>query len=124
MKQRFILFAAIISMISLLLCGCAKQQRLKCRDNLKQVGVALAMYADDNKGYMPKSLSSDEFEAYGYPGFSNCPIKNVSYEYNFIPKLYIIKDPNNTIVVRCNCHKGYELVLYADGYVEATTRKK
>ena len=57
---------AIIAILAALLLpalGAAKEsgRRIQCVNNLRQLGLALDMYADDNNGYFPLRVGTDRW---------------------------------------------------------------
>ncbi len=79
---------AIISILASMLLptlGNAKQagQRMSCLDNLKQVGFANTMYAQDNGGFFPPRLATNRWPQALYPYYKNvavlvCPVDAIN----------------------------------------------
>ncbi|MFA5164183.1 MAG: prepilin-type N-terminal cleavage/methylation domain-containing protein [Candidatus Omnitrophota bacterium] len=108
--------------------GSAREQALKvkCANNLKQIGAALEMYAQDNhEGFPPQVLSAEgSLRTYLIPTYIDdrdvfiCPkpataIPFGNYSYNDIPA----NSPPETIHVLCLNHRPGGVYLYRGGYV-------
>jgi prepilin-type N-terminal cleavage/methylation domain-containing protein len=81
--ELLVVIAIIAILASMLLpsLGKAKQagQRMSCLDNLKQVGMANIMYAQDNNGFYPPRLATNLWPQALYPYYKNvgillCPV--------------------------------------------------
>ena len=120
-----------------------KSRQISCKNNLKQIGLALKMYAVDNDGYFPDKDGAEGLEMLRVSGYLNdlyvyqCPSfrkreekenskksrsepplseDNVSYEYLGGYKVSNSKD----IPIawdKANNHRDYGNVLYIDGRV-------
>ncbi|MBR5049731.1 MAG: hypothetical protein IKX75_00155, partial [Desulfovibrio sp.] len=76
------LLPSLLAALALLAAGCHKKaERIGCLNNLKMVGLALAMYADDNEDYFPRNL--EKLVADGYLDSENpqCPACGKEYRY-------------------------------------------
>ena len=96
-------------------------QEFTCRANLKLIGLGLMMYADDNGGYLPTSLSNESIrKLVGSEKSFVCPCNaGASEEYTLLEgiagrKLNEIDYPFRTPVIICNKHGKSDIVLYAD----------
>ena len=96
-------------------------QEFTCRANLKMIGLGLVMYADDNGGYLPTSLSNESIrKLVGNEKAFVCPCNaDTSEEYALLGgiagrKLNEIDFPFRTPVVICNKHREKNIVLFAD----------
>ncbi len=100
-------------------------QEFTCRANLKLIGLGLMMYADDNGGYLPTSLSNESIRKLvtSEKNFV-CPCNaDASEEYTLLDgiagrKLNEIDYPFRTPVIICNKHRKIDILLYADMHTE------
>ncbi|MBR6468190.1 MAG: thioredoxin family protein [Desulfovibrio sp.] len=116
------LLPSLLAALALLAAGCHKKaERIGCLNNLKMVGLALAMYADDNEDYFPRNL--EKLVADGYLDSENpqCPACKQPYAYKGAEVLKVtdMDKPGGCIVVTCpKKHLADKVnVLYADGHV-------
>ncbi len=104
---------------------------ITCMNNLKQVGLAMMMYANDHQGSCPGTLA--EIEPYlGNKRLLNCPAmrqkrgQSALYLYLLPPgtKLKDINEPSRTIAVMDNLAAPHPLlaILFADGHVQQVER--
>ena len=106
-------------------------RQVSCKANLKQIGMALLMYSDDNDSYFPKDLETLITEEYITTGkVFVCPSTEQMYSgdpsvsYTYIPGLrYVFIKPAETIIVyeKDSNHPNWVNVLFADGHVEGNT---
>ena len=135
---KFLTSLLVLGVMGLLLfptlCGCKdreKARRVSCASNLKQIGLGIMMYAEDNDNLLPNDIT--KIAAAKYLATSDvfvCPSKNdatlIGYKYygqdfklnmqNAI-KLAIAADKQNN-------HDQYINTLYLDGHVEGHDLKK
>jgi prepilin-type N-terminal cleavage/methylation domain-containing protein len=76
--ELLVVIAIIAILASMLLpsLGMAKQagQRMSCLDNMKQLGFANTMYADDNGGYFPPRCGTNRWPQHLYPYYRNVAV--------------------------------------------------
>ena len=119
---------AILAAILLPAIGSAREhaRMIQCVSNLKQIGVGLMMYAEDNHGFLPSHDDCRTALEQGYgldAKLFECPRGDV---YRFLvdgQKIRQVENPSRTIMALCTSkHHKYSFVpvLYADGHVETT----
>jgi len=116
-----------------------KATRIHCAGNLKQIGLALRMYAHDNNGAFPETLYP--LVKLGYldnPGTFFCPETKTrppkqfrgkasfksDYHYAYRPDMTPTSPESETCVVvldHAGNHSCYGNILYADGHVKGHT---
>jgi prepilin-type processing-associated H-X9-DG protein len=118
----------------------ARQQamRVQCASNMRQLSIAIAMYAQDNKGMVPPNLdvlgkyfgpgaaqvhTCPDAAAHGVPPATTTPIARYSYVYIVppVPRLAQIRMPSTVpaIYEPLANHGGRGInVVYWDGHVE------
>ena len=103
-----------------------------CQSNLKQIGLALIMYASDHGGMFPpdlKTLQDKNYIVFDGKALS-CPtngdsltLNDVIEDYNYIPGLsYDHPTPSTVILIEervGNHDNDYVNILYLDGHVES-----
>jgi len=81
--ELLVVIAIIAILASMLLPSLAKAkqagQRMSCLDNLRQLGLANSMYAQDNAGFFPPRLATNRWPQALYPAYKNvalllCPV--------------------------------------------------
>ncbi len=118
----------ILAAILLPAVGAAREKAnmVHCVSNLKQIGVGLMMYAEDNHGSLPGHDDCRKALEQGYgldAKLFECPRGDV---YRFLvdgQKIRQVENPSRTIMALCTSkHHKYSFVpvLYADGHVETT----
>ena len=126
----------VVSMMPELSEGREKARIAACISNLKQVGLALHMYANDNGGVFPESLVDlypeyiGEFKIFYCPGKYTTGCCDSSYpasldpqrvSYTYTPGLSQKSDTEKVIVTDNDSsnHNGKVVnILYVDGHVE------
>jgi len=92
-----------------------------CRSNLKQIGLALAIYANDYEDKYPPALKDLMPNYVTDEGLLHCPedsSDNPSYLY--VPGLSVAGAPDVMVVIeRKGIHAGRRNVLFVDGHVES-----
>jgi prepilin-type processing-associated H-X9-DG protein len=130
--------------ISLIISSCVKGERinrLRCISNFKQIGLGMAMYADDHKGFLPNKPGIEGLEQLRGNGYSNynsfyqCPSCNplkvceqklskeiVDYIYRSGLKISVDKDIDYSKIPvawdKSTNHENYGNVLFLDGHVK------
>jgi len=106
-----------------------RARQASCKNNLKQIGAAIVMYADDHDGALPGSftVTTDEYLAPDYIDIQvfSCPsagstVRPSDYVFYGIGKK--LSDPNPTTSVlmldsNLNHKDSYQNKLYLDGHV-------
>ena len=92
-----------------------------CRSNLKQIGLACAMYADAHKGKLPAEMK--ELKPYLGPERQlQCPVTHVPYRL-LQPGKRFGKPANGVLARDATPHPdGKTCVLFMDGHVEGPKR--
>jgi len=137
-KQNFTLIEllVVVSIIGILAAmlmptlGKARERarQAQCKNNLKQIGAAFNMYADDNGGRLPNSwtVSADDHLAPEYIDMQifTCPsvTANPGGDYTYYGMGKKLSDPNPTTSVlmldsNLNHKDSYQNKLYLDGHV-------
>lgn len=100
---------------------------ITCTNNLKQIGISLMLYADDNNHNYPKTNECREILKRDYLNEKtlSCPCGG---EYRFFvngQKADKLENPNNTAIAICpNKHYEYAIILFADGHVESVKKEE
>ena len=127
MKKWFV-FMSVAMVMLLTSCGKAREKARAnaCSLNLKQVGLAMQMFADDNKDCLPPA---DEWEKavqaqLGDEKALECPKDKAHYLYfGNGQDLNKIENKSSTILLACvNDHLGSVNVCYCDGLVGTLKR--
>ncbi|MBN4074034.1 DUF4190 domain-containing protein [bacterium AH-315-E10] len=140
-----VLIVPIVFMMSLAMLTPAltkareKARRINCAGNIKQIGIAIALYSNDHEGNAPESLA--DITEYLPPGIVFiCPsaqkhnqtpatkedLANGMSSYDYVGNgINIDKVENPTSFVILRDHKGnheggWTNFLYADGHVDGT----
>ncbi|MGD0650119.1 MAG: DUF4190 domain-containing protein [Verrucomicrobiia bacterium] len=99
-----------------------KSQEMRCINNVKLIGLACRMYADDHDGKLPRTL--DDLMPYtnNTTKHSVCPsAKNQNhYSYAFTGLTNVWGVSSDTVIlheIEAN-HRGKRTLLYDDGHVE------
>ena len=88
----------------------------QCMSNLKQIGLACAMYAEDHKGELPATLQA--LKPYvNTDQFFKCPVTRMPYQYLGAGRRF--GKPQNAVLARdAKPHpNGFRCLLYMDGHV-------
>ena len=124
-----LVFAMLLPMLAALGGAKSKAQEVQCASNLKQIGLAVQMYAQDNKDRFPETLK--QLGTYlGTSGALVCPsdavLKAQSLDAkDFSKTSYLVtlegaSSSNPTqVIVRCSVHHN---TLTADGAVQHSQR--
>ena len=117
--QGLVLFICILA--SLLLPAFAGAQKaarsVKCTSNLKQVGLAVIMYADDNDDHLPASLDDVQEYVFSSDVFC-CPSDESGRSYVYVGGDCRGLDNRPIAFDFPGNHPGKVNVLWADGHVE------
>lgn len=146
-----LLFTLIVSAILLPALGAARRQarEVSCQVNLRQLGLSVMMYANDNKDNLPDASQwCDSLQGYTGDGkVFRClaaPLSKCGYAFNknlsgvSMPN---IKVPGNTVLlfesdagwnasgdqgamIARPRHPGGFIILFADGHVETVPRER
>lgn len=97
-----------------------KRESITCINSLKQLGLGLMMYADDNNNFLPPSLELLEKGQYISKGVLLCPVCKQPYAYKGAAGLRTadMDKPGGCVIVTCPKKHldGQFNVLYADGH--------
>jgi prepilin-type N-terminal cleavage/methylation domain-containing protein len=97
--ELLVVIAIIAILASMLLpsLGKAKQagQRMSCLDNLKQLGFANTMYAQDSAGFFPPRLATNRWPQALYPSYKNVAILECPVDAIYHPQSAGDPDTNN-----------------------------
>ncbi len=109
-----------------------KARQVNCANNLKQIGTALMMYSDDNRGRIPSSWTKpvNEFLAPTYinadifkcPNLQTPAASPNNYTYMGMGKKFSDSKPTTTVLMQdgYNNHKDHhQNKLYMDGHVDS-----
>jgi len=139
-----LLFICFIAFFTLALapatsCSSAKARRISCSSNLRQIGIALKMYAQDNKEFYPpyddaKGLEMlraggylENVKMYTCPStedniFDNNELRDDECSFVYRSGMGTESGPNVAIAWdRSSNHNKYGNILYADGHVSGST---
>ncbi len=117
-----VLFIFVLAAILLPAFAGAREQaqKLTCIMNLKQVGLAVVMYADDNDDHLPASLD-DVQEYIGSLDFFCCPSDESGRSYVYVGGDRRVLDSRPIAFDFPGNHPGKVNVLWSDGHVETVT---
>ena len=136
----FIFFMIVLAFLPPLGSAKERARRIACNSNLRQIGIALVQYADDNDGFFPDKSGAEGFEqlrvgdyltdysVYRCPssktqkGENNQKLseENVSYIYKGGLKCSQAEDLGTAIVWdKLENHRDYGNVLFNDGQVKS-----
>ncbi|MEW6355628.1 MAG: DUF3352 domain-containing protein [Planctomycetota bacterium] len=117
--------------------GAARQA--KCMSDLRQIGLGIAMYANDFNDQFPPDLKTLHPKYVSTRDVFRCPIDNaprkeqwgdqeveISYDYIFIPVgLAAVEQPSGTIIAFDSAprHENKRTALFVDGHVELLTEQ-
>ena len=102
--------------LGVITCFSACDKSDKCVTNLKQVGLGLMMYSNDNSDVLPAGLSELEDSYLMDISLTRCPADNTTYQYSGSGlNLRTCKNQSSEVVVTCPVHNNK---LMADGHVE------
>ena len=104
-----------------------KAQIITCTSNLKQIGLGIRMFADDNKDFFPRSIV-DIKEYVGGLEAIHCPL-DADCRYRLLAGVggrnsSKIENPSEYPIVICTNHKNVDVVLYADGHCSSVPKGK
>ncbi len=118
---RFPILAILAAMLLPALSAAREKAReISCCNNLKQIGLAVAMWADDNDDRMPNAddVPDKLVEYIGNEQAMHCPNGG---DYVFFvngKKMNSIKNPSRTIIAVCpNHHRDGTMAAFSDGHV-------
>ena len=103
------------------------EYRRVCRSNLRQIGLACIIYAQDHKEFFPPNLEVLGKEGYikkeGFPKLMKCPAQEEDVGYIYIgagKSLKAAENPPRTIIAydKSPIHQNGRNVLLGDGHVE------
>lgn len=132
LMELLVVIAVVIVLAGFLMPALAKTRQLahraRCANNLKQIGTAMHLYANNNNGDFPaEPWGSNLYPSYiddeevfdcpthGYVGTTAAP------DYWYVVGLNDYNTTSNTVIAGCydGCHDGLENKLYVDGRVAA-----
>ena len=98
-----------------------KAKSISCVTNLKQIGLGLRIWGDENNDFLPANKDWEKTIA-DYVGDEKtfvCPACQKHYTFYGNGQSYgKLKHPSNTVTVVCSAdHEGTKNVLFADGHV-------
>ena len=120
--ELLVVMAIILILAGLLTPGLfkAKQQagKVSCANNLKQVGVAMELYASKNSNTYPANLSALSVDGdIDDTAVMSCPVGGSVYTYaaGSVPTS---ATASNAQIINCLQHGGGNIMLYKGGYVK------
>jgi prepilin-type processing-associated H-X9-DG protein len=92
-----------------------------CRTNLKQLGLAMAIYANDHDDKFPPALTDLIPKYLIDEGLLHCPSDESQVpSYLYVPGLSLASEPTVMVVIeRGDIHPGRRNVLFVDGHAES-----
>ncbi len=99
-----------------------KAREISCCSNLKQITLAVHMWANDNDDKMPNANEVHDklFEYVGLESSFHCPGGGDYIYFLNGAKMDSIDSPSRTIIAICpNHHKDGRIVAFADGHVQS-----
>lgn len=107
----------LLTVAALILLPALDAQQVRCTNNLKQAGLGVFMYANDNRDYLPTDFPA--IENYVHPLCMTCVTTGRTYTYlgsglNFLK----IPEPHKfPVIIDFGNHNKTVIVCYADGSV-------